>query len=93
MMDLGLLYRALQNNQVDLVAGSNTDGLIAALDLTVLEDDRRYFPPYDAVPLVRQETLRRRAREELPGPAVVCDGQVLARLYSKFGITAVQEPL
>jgi osmoprotectant transport system substrate-binding protein len=59
VMDLGLLYRALQNNQVDLVAGSNTDGLIAALDLVVLEDDRHYFPPYDAVPLVRQETLRR----------------------------------
>ena len=59
VMDLGLLYRALQNNQVDLVAGSNTDGLIAALDLTVLEDDRHYFPPYDAVPLVRQETVRR----------------------------------
>jgi len=59
VMDLGLLYRALQSNQVDLVAGSNTDGLIAALDLVVLEDDRRYFPPYDAVPLVRRETLRR----------------------------------
>ena len=59
VMDLGLLYRALQNNQVDLVAGSNTDGLIAALDLVVLEDDRHYFPPYDAVPLVRRETLQR----------------------------------
>ncbi len=59
VMDLGLLYRALTNNQVDLVAGSNTDGLIAALDLVVLQDDRHYFPPYDAVPLVRQETLRR----------------------------------
>lgn len=59
VMDLGLLYRALQNNQVDLVAGSNTDGLIAALDLVVLEDDRHYFPPYDAVPLVRRETVQR----------------------------------
>jgi len=59
VMDLGLLYRALQNNQVDLVAGSNTDGLIAALDLVVLEDDRHYFPPYDAVPMVRRETLQR----------------------------------
>jgi osmoprotectant transport system substrate-binding protein len=59
VMDLGLLYRALQNNQVDLVAGSNTDGLIAALDLVVLQDDRHYFPPYDAVPLVRRSTLRR----------------------------------
>jgi len=57
VMDLGLLYRALQNNQVDIVAGSNTDGLIAALDLVVLEDDQHYFPPYDAVPIVRRETL------------------------------------
>jgi osmoprotectant transport system substrate-binding protein len=59
VMDLGLLYRALQNNQVDIVAGSNTDGLIAALDLVVLEDDKHYFPPYDAVPIVRRATLER----------------------------------
>jgi osmoprotectant transport system substrate-binding protein len=59
VMDLGLLYRALENNQVDLVAGSNTDGLIAALDLAVLQDDLRYFPPYDAVPVVRRQTLER----------------------------------
>lgn len=59
VMDLGLLYRALQNNQVDIVAGSNTDGMIAALDLLVLEDDQHYFPPYDAVPIVRRETLER----------------------------------
>jgi osmoprotectant transport system substrate-binding protein len=59
VMDLGLLYRALQNKQVDIVAGSNTDGLIAALDLVVLEDDRHYFPPYDAVPIVRRATLER----------------------------------
>jgi osmoprotectant transport system substrate-binding protein len=59
VMDLGLLYRALQNNQVDMVAGSNTDGLIAALDLVVLEDDRHYFPPYDAVTIVRREILEK----------------------------------
>jgi osmoprotectant transport system substrate-binding protein len=59
VMDLGLLYRALQNKQVDMVAGSNTDGLIAALDLVVLEDDQHYFPPYDAVPIARRETLER----------------------------------
>ncbi len=53
VMDLGLLYRALQNRAVDIVAGSNTDGLIAALGLVVLDDDRHYFPPYDAVPIVR----------------------------------------
>jgi osmoprotectant transport system substrate-binding protein len=61
VMDLGLLYRALQNNQVDIVAGSNTDGLIAALDLVVLEDNLHYFPPYDAVPIVRRQLLERHA--------------------------------
>jgi osmoprotectant transport system substrate-binding protein len=58
IMDLGLLYRALLENQVDLVAGNSTDGLIAARDLAILEDDRHYFPPYQAVPMVRVETLR-----------------------------------
>ena len=56
-MDLGLLYRALADGQVDLAVGSATDGLIAALDLIVLEDDRGYFPPYDAVPIVRTASL------------------------------------
>jgi osmoprotectant transport system substrate-binding protein len=59
IMDLGLLARALQNKQVDLAAGNTTDGLIAALDLFVLEDDRHYFPPYEAVPIIRQEMLAR----------------------------------
>jgi osmoprotectant transport system substrate-binding protein len=53
VMDLGLLYRALQNRSVDVVAGNNTDGLIAALGFVVLDDDKHYFPPYDAVPIVR----------------------------------------
>ena len=51
-MDLTLIYRALAEGQVDVVAGDATAGLIDALDLTVLEDDRQYFPPYDAVPVV-----------------------------------------
>jgi osmoprotectant transport system substrate-binding protein len=59
IMDLGLLARALKNKQVDLIAGNTTDGLIPALDLFVLEDDHHYFPPYEAVPIVRQETLAR----------------------------------
>jgi osmoprotectant transport system substrate-binding protein len=59
VMDLGLLYRALQSQQVDIVAGSNTDGLIAALDLVVLADDEHYFPPYEAVPIVRRECLEK----------------------------------
>jgi osmoprotectant transport system substrate-binding protein len=45
--------------QVDLVAGNSTDGLITALKLAVLEDDRHYFPPYEAVPVVREATVRR----------------------------------
>jgi len=57
IMDLGLLDRALQTKQVDLIAGNMTDGLIPALDLFVLQDDRHYFPPYEAVPIVRQQVL------------------------------------
>jgi glycine betaine/choline ABC-type transport system substrate-binding protein len=59
IMDLGLLDRALKEKEVDLIAGNMTDGLIPALDLFVLEDDRHYFPPYEAVPIVRQEMLTR----------------------------------
>jgi osmoprotectant transport system substrate-binding protein len=59
IMDLGLLYRALMEKQVDLVAGNSTDGLIAARDLAMLEDDQHYFPPYQAVPMIRRETLGR----------------------------------
>ncbi len=59
VMDLGLLYRALTANQVDIVAGNSTDGAIQAFGLVALEDDKHYFPPYEAVPLVRQATLDR----------------------------------
>src|SRR5438270_2378883 len=59
IMDLGLLTRALKDKQVDLIAGNATDGLIPALDLFVLEDDRHYFPPYEAVPIIRQQMLAR----------------------------------
>jgi osmoprotectant transport system substrate-binding protein len=58
IMDLGLLTRALKNSQVDLIAGNTTDGLIPALDLFVLDDDKHYFPPYEAVPIVREQTLQ-----------------------------------
>jgi osmoprotectant transport system substrate-binding protein len=57
IMDLGLLTRALKDHQVDLIAGNMTDGLIPGLDLFVLEDDKHYFPPYEAVPIVREQTL------------------------------------
>jgi osmoprotectant transport system substrate-binding protein len=57
VMDLGLIYRALVDHQVDIVAGNSTDGLIDALGLVALADDLHYFPPYDAVPIVREATL------------------------------------
>jgi osmoprotectant transport system substrate-binding protein len=77
VMDLGLLYRALENKSVNIVAGNNTDGLIAALRLVVLEDDKHYFPPYDAVPVVRpqlfQECSQARAAVERLGGRITAD--------------------
>jgi osmoprotectant transport system substrate-binding protein len=72
VMDLGLIYRALVDHQVDIVAGNSTDGVIDSLGLVMLQDDRHYFPPYDAVPIVRQSTLAkfpqlRTALENLAG--------------------------
>ncbi len=58
IMDLGLLAPALKDHAIDIAAGNATDGLIPALDLFVLEDDRHYFPPYEAVTVVRQQTLQ-----------------------------------
>lgn len=58
-MELGLLYRALGSHQVDVVAGNSTDGAIKALGYVALLDDRHYFPPYEAVPLVRDAALTR----------------------------------
>jgi osmoprotectant transport system substrate-binding protein len=58
VMDLGLLARALRDHQIDLAAGNATDGLIPALDLFVLEDDRHYFPPYEAVAVIREKSIQ-----------------------------------
>ncbi|MDB9319741.1 glycine betaine ABC transporter substrate-binding protein [Nodularia spumigena] len=57
IMDLGLIYRALIQKQVDMVAGNSTDGQISRLGLVVLQDDKQYFPPYEAAPIVRKATL------------------------------------
>jgi osmoprotectant transport system permease protein len=58
-MDLGLTYRALADGRADLIAGDSTNGLIAVLQLQQLEDDLGYFPPYDAVPVFQEASLRR----------------------------------
>src|SRR5262249_17607285 len=68
-MDLGLLYRALAERQVELGVGSATDGLIDALGFVVLADDRHAFPPYEAVPGVRQAAL-----DKSPGLRGALDG-------------------
>jgi osmoprotectant transport system permease protein len=77
-MDLSLIYRALAERQVDLIAGDATSGLIAAYDLVMLDDNRHYFPPYDAVPVARAATLLedprvRRALESLAGRITIED--------------------
>jgi osmoprotectant transport system permease protein len=59
-MELSLMYRELADGDVDVVAGDATSALIDVLDLTMLEDDLRYFPPYDAVALARTSLLLRR---------------------------------
>jgi osmoprotectant transport system permease protein len=79
-MDLTLSYRALASGQVDLIAGDATAGLIRALDLFQLADNRRYFPPYDAVPVAHASTLLRypkvrRALERLAGRITAADMQ------------------
>jgi len=78
VMDLTLSYRALSSGQVDLIAGDATAGLISALDLVQLEDNRRYFPPYDAAPVARAQTLLkypavRTALESLGGRVTATD--------------------
>jgi glycine betaine/choline ABC-type transport system substrate-binding protein len=71
-MDLGLLYRALEQKQVTMIAASATDGPLSVLDVTVLRDDKEYFPPYQAALAVRAESLNaeprlRQALDELSG--------------------------
>ena len=82
VMDLGLLYRALSADQVDVVAGNSTDGPIRALGFRVLEDDRHYFPPYEAVPLVREDSLwlhpeMQRAFDRLAGKVNAAEMQAM----------------
>src|SRR5437660_2090062 len=81
IMDLGLLWRALKDKQVDLIAGNTTDGLIPAFDFSVLQDDRNYFPPYEAVAVIRQATIGRH-------PEV---GEILGKLAGKISDQDMQQ--
>ena len=71
-MDLGLLYPALQRNTIEMAAANRTDGMLARSEFLALQDDRRYFPPYQCAIVVREDALRRYPRlgtvlEELSG--------------------------
>ncbi|MFB2935013.1 glycine betaine ABC transporter substrate-binding protein [Aerosakkonemataceae cyanobacterium BLCC-F154] len=59
VIDSRLIYTALKDKKVDLIAGNSTDGQIGRFDLAVLQDDRLFFPPYQAVPIIRQQTLQK----------------------------------
>jgi glycine betaine/choline ABC-type transport system substrate-binding protein len=85
-MDLSLTYIALSSKQGDLIAGNSTEGRIATLDLVQLEDDRRYFPPYEAVYLVRQDSLARlpALREVLSKLANAISTDEMRRLNSEI---------
>ena len=74
IMDLGLLARALKDHQIDFAGGNATDGLIPALDLFVLQDDKHYFPPYEAVPIIREQTVRE--HPEVAEALAALDGQI-----------------
>jgi osmoprotectant transport system substrate-binding protein len=81
VMDLGLLAPALKDHQIDIAAGNATDGLIPAFDLFALEDDRHYFPPYEAVAVIRQQTLQQH-------PEV---GEAIAELGGKISDQEMQQ--
>ena len=73
-MDLALVYKAIEQQQVDMIVANATDGMLAVMDLKVLRDDKSYFPPYEAAVLVRRQAL-----EAHPGLR-----EALAALSGKF---------
>jgi glycine betaine/choline ABC-type transport system substrate-binding protein len=78
-MDLGLTYKAVAAGQVDLIAGNSTDGLINSLNLVVLDDDRHYFPPYDAA-VVYRNAVDPKCRAALESLANTIDDSTMRRL-------------
>lgn len=81
-MDLGLLYRALEQGDVDMLAANSTDGMLSVLDVRVLQDDKRYFPPYEAAIAVRADALEAhpRLKEALAELSGTLSDEVMQRL-------------
>lgn len=84
-MDRNLLYSAVDQGTVDVAAGDSTDGRIDALDLVVLQDDRRFFPPYEAVPMVNGAVLDQfpKLEEAFNALAGRIDSQTMRRLNAE----------
>jgi glycine betaine/choline ABC-type transport system substrate-binding protein len=80
-MDLGLLYKALEQSQVSMIAANATDGLLSRMDLKVLSDDKHAFPPYQVCIASRQDSLR-----DTPGLR-----EALSELSGKFTNQKMQE--
>lgn len=89
IMDLGLLYRALLARQVDIVAGNTTDGQLVTGDFTVLTDDKHYFPPYEAVPVVRGEVLQQ--HPAIAGALIGLSGQISDEDMQKMNYEVIGE--
>jgi osmoprotectant transport system substrate-binding protein len=87
-MELGLMYRALEEGGIDVAVANSTDGQIAGLGLVVLRDDRRYFPPYQAAPVVRRETLERLPAvwDALQGLEGALDDEQMRRLNQRVAV-------
>jgi glycine betaine/choline ABC-type transport system substrate-binding protein len=92
-MDLGLIYRALRDGQIDVGVGSATDGLISALNMRVLEDDKRYFPPYDAAPVARTAVLdaHPEVREALASLGGILNEQEMRKV--NYAVDGEQRPV
>jgi glycine betaine/choline ABC-type transport system substrate-binding protein len=87
-MELGLMYRALEEGEIDVAVANSTDGQIAGLGLAVLRDDRRYFPPYQAAPVVRREILERvpAAWEAIQGLEGILDDAAMRELNRRVAV-------
>jgi glycine betaine/choline ABC-type transport system substrate-binding protein len=92
-MDLGLIYRALRERQIDVGVGSATDGMITALKMRVLEDDKHYFPPYDAAPVARTAVLGEHpeVREALAALGGLFDEQEMREI--NYAVDGEQQPV
>jgi osmoprotectant transport system substrate-binding protein len=87
-MNLGLAYQALANGDLDVVSAQATDGLIAAMDLTLLKDDKNFFPNYALVPVVRKEVLEAnpKLKEILESVSTKLDDSVMQKLNGKVDV-------